>query len=133
MLQELADRVTSPKLKKNNRCKGRKWNIAEEPELVKEVLRQKQLSDSVYGARAPPFFGTTKNFLPQNFVFPNQCHEGSFLRLLVVGSITGMSWFSSGTPSKTGIPLRGAVPLPMGKLTFRSIVMCGRACVQRPK
>ena len=70
MLQELADRVTSHWLKKNNRCKGRKWNIAEEPELVKEVLRQKQLSDSVYGARAPlpPFFGTTKKLPPSELL-----------------------------------------------------------------
>ena len=67
MLQELADRVTSPWLKKNNRCKGRKWNIAEEPELVKEVLRQKQLSGSVYSA-PPPSSEPPKNFLPQNFV-----------------------------------------------------------------
>ena len=38
MLQELADRVTSHCLEKHNRCKGRTWNIAEEPGLVKEVL-----------------------------------------------------------------------------------------------
>ena len=69
MLQELADRVTSHCLKKNNRCKGRRWHIAEEPELVKEVLRQKQLSDSVDGARAPPsFFGTTKKLPPSELL-----------------------------------------------------------------
>ena len=71
MLQELADRVTSHCLKMNNRRKGRKWNIAEEPELVKEVLRQKQLSDSVYSARAPPPSSEPpKNFLPQNLCSP---------------------------------------------------------------
>ena len=70
MIQGLADRVTSHCLKKNNRSRGHNWHIAEEPELVKEVLRQKQLSDSVYSARAPPTPSSEapKNFLPQNFV-----------------------------------------------------------------
>ena len=68
MLQELADRVTSPRLKKNNRCKGRKWNIAEEPELVKEVLRQS--SSQTRSTVPPPSSEPPKNFLPQNFCVP---------------------------------------------------------------
>ena len=73
MLQELADRVTSPWLKKNNRCKGRKWNIAEEPELVKEVLRQKQLSDSVYSARArAPLLLNHQKTSSLRTLFPNK-------------------------------------------------------------
>ena len=70
MIQGLADRVTSHCLQKNNRSRGHNWHIAEEPELVKEVLRQKQLSDPVYSARAPstPSSEAPKNFLPQNFV-----------------------------------------------------------------
>ena len=80
MLQELADRVTSHCLEKHNRCKGRTWNIAEEPGLVKEVLRQSS-SQTTSMVRAPPSPLSSKppkNFLPQNFVFPNQCHERSF-------------------------------------------------------
>ena len=112
MLQELADRVTSHCLEKNNRCKGRRWNIAEEPGLVKEVLRQSssQTTSMVRAPSSPLSSKPPKNFLPQNFVFPNKCHERS-LRLLVVNSITGMSWLSSGTPSKAGILLvRGRAP-----------------------
>ena len=72
MLQELADRVTSHCLKKNNRCKGRRWNIAEEPGLVKEVLRQKLLSDSSTVRPPPLSTKPPKNFLPQNFCVPQQ-------------------------------------------------------------
>ena len=72
MIQGLADRVTSHCLKKNNRSRGHKWHIAEEPELVKEVLRQKQLSDSVYSARAHPLLLNHQKTSSLRTLFPNK-------------------------------------------------------------